>query len=405
MNMAEKIEVEEVPKGYKKTEIGILPENWEVIPILECCDFERGTEPGSKSYNRKGIGIPFIRVGNISKGQQELVYTTSDNVKLCDVRDILFALDGSPGAVAKGWKGAYASGIRKVVIKEEFNEKVYYDFLYYILQHPIVQDIITKHTTGVTILHASKSLNYIKIPLPPLQEQKKIAKILDKIRQAIELQDREIETWKKMKKAMMAKVFREGLHGEELKDTEIGKVPSMWEVAEFSHLVSKERIKVGKIKKEDYKSYGKIPIIDQSQQFIAGYSDNSELAYLGPLPIIIFGDHTLIFKFVDFPFILGADGAKIIIPNKRVVDPLFFYYALIHAPIKSRGYSRHYKYLKELKFPLPPLQEQKEIAHILSTIDKKIEIEKRRKEILEKLFKAMLHLFMTGKLRVKEVEI
>ena len=61
--------------------------------------------------------------------------------------------------------------------------------------------------------------------------------------------------------------------------------------------------------------------------------------------------------------------------------------------------------LKSLKIPRPPLPEQREIANILSTIDRKIEIEQRRKELLKQLFKTMLHKFMSGEIRLKEVEI
>ncbi|HID47876.1 MAG TPA: restriction endonuclease subunit S [Methanococcaceae archaeon] len=184
--------------GFKETEIGLIPEDWEVVPILDCCMFERGTEVGGKNYNSEGKGVPFIRVGNIAKGLQGLVYTTCKKVKLCKEEDILIALDGSPGAVARGWRGAYASGIRKVLIKPNWENKLSYDYLYFILQHPVVQDVIKTYTTGVTILHASKSLQYIKIPLPPLEEQRKIAHILRVVDKKIEVEKRRkevLETW------------------------------------------------------------------------------------------------------------------------------------------------------------------------------------------------------------------
>lgn len=63
------------------------------------------------------------------------------------------------------------------------------------------------------------------------------------------------------------------------------------------------------------------------------------------------------------------------------------------------------KDLKNILIPLPPLEEQKQIAHILSTVDKKIEIEQRKKQLLKELFKTMLHKLMRGEIRLKEVEV
>ncbi|MDQ7082658.1 MAG: hypothetical protein Q9N34_06680 [Aquificota bacterium] len=103
----------------------------------------------------------------------------------------------------------------------------------------------------------------------------------------------------------------------ELKDTEIGKIPAHWKVVRFDEAIIRKRIKVGKVKQKEYKAIGKHPIIDQGQKFIAGYTDREDLLYQGPLPVIIFGDHTRIWKFVDFPFVCGADGTKIIIPTYR----------------------------------------------------------------------------------------
>ena len=174
---------------------------------------------------------------------------------------------------------------------------------------------------------------------------------------------------------------------------------------QIRHSILKRRIKVGKIKQQEYKGFGKYPIIDQSQNYIAGFCDDDKKVYRGELPVIIFGDHTRVFKFVNFPFVGGADGVKVLIPNKEIYDPKFLFYAMLTLNISSRGYNRHYKLLREKKLPLPPLEEQKQIAHILSVVDKKIEVEQKRKQVLKELFKTMLHRLMSGEIRLKEVEI
>lgn len=116
-----------------------------------------------------------------------------------------------------------------------------------------------------------------------------------------------------------------------------------------------------KIKSSDYKEKGTYPVIDQSDNFIAGYWDNSEDVFKLTKPVTIFGDHTRCFKYVDFDFVLGADGVKILQPSDEF-NPKFFYYLIRNIEIKNLGYSRHYKELKEKQIPLPPLSLQEEIV-------------------------------------------
>ncbi|MDD5639117.1 MAG: restriction endonuclease subunit S, partial [Candidatus Pacebacteria bacterium] len=189
----------------QKSKLKFKNQKWGLVPILQYCDFERGTEPGSKSYNREGEGVPFIRVGNIAAQIQEQIYTTSKNIKLCDENDILIALDGSPGVVVRGFKGAHSSGIRKVIVKQP--DKLLKDFVYFVLQADSVQKIIEKYATGMTIKHASKSLEHLEIPLPPPSEQKKIVYVLDSIQDAIRAQEKIIEKTKELKKSLLNEIF------------------------------------------------------------------------------------------------------------------------------------------------------------------------------------------------------
>lgn len=113
---------------------------------------------------------------------------------------------------------------------------------------------------------------------------------------------------------------------------------------------------------------GNIPVVDQGQELIAGYvTDHARICRATP-PVIVFGDHTRIIKYVDFQFAMGADGTKVL-ASRNGDHPKYLYHALQAIPIPSAGYSRHYKFLKETKIPLPPLAEQKRIAGILDAAD------------------------------------
>ena len=154
----------------------------------------------------------------------------------------------------------------------------------------------------------------------------------------------------------------------EFRETEAGILPADWKCDNFNKATVRKRIKVGKVKARDYLPFGKYPIVDQSKDFIAGYWDDTGAVYDGELPIIIFGDHTRIFKFVDFRFVCGADGTKVIQPNTERIDPSFLFYSLQNIHLPSKGYNRHFTLLKEQFLPLPPLPEQRRIAAALNAI-------------------------------------
>ena len=137
-----------------------------------------------------------------------------------------------------------------------------------------------------------------------------------------------------------------------------------------------------KTKTRDYLDVGKYAIVDQGQDLIGGYSDDTNSLCGADLPVIIFGDHTKHLKFIDFPFCLGADGTKVLRPKADNIDEKYLFYFLQSIQLEDAGYSRHYKFLKEVKIPLPPLPEQKRIAAILDQADA---LRQKRKQALDHL--------------------
>jgi type I restriction enzyme S subunit len=184
-----------------------------------------------------------------------------------------------------------------------------------------------------------------------------------------------------------------------------GDLPKEWDVVKFDDAILKGRPKVGKVKSSEYLPFGRFPIVDQGQRFIAGYCDDEKGLYEGTLPVIVFGDHTRIFKFVDFPFLAGADGTQILLPNNQQFDPRFFFFALTLLNIPSRGYNRHFSLLRQKLLPKPPINEQRAIAHVLCTVQ-------RAKEVTEKVIAAtrqlkaslMKHLFTYGPVPLNQAD-
>ncbi len=125
-----------------------------------------------------------------------------------------------------------------------------------------------------------------------------------------------------------------------------------------------------KVQKGDYLTSGKYPIVDQGQQFIGGFSNDRSDLVKGEGPWIVFGDHTRALKFIETPFCMGADGVKVLrLKREGSADLKYIFHFLQHSNIPSAGYSRHYKFLKRLEIPLPPLDKQKRIATILDKAD------------------------------------
>ena len=127
-----------------------------------------------------------------------------------------------------------------------------------------------------------------------------------------------------------------------------------------------------KIAKSDYQTKGKYPIIDQSQDFVAGYTDD-ENALVEKNEYVVFGDHTKVIKYVDFPFAQGADGIKILKPKEEHVTAEFLYHVMCYLKMPDKGYSRHWTLVKEIQIPLPPHSVQKEIIAKIAVKQKAIE--------------------------------
>jgi type I restriction enzyme S subunit len=137
-----------------------------------------------------------------------------------------------------------------------------------------------------------------------------------------------------------------------------------WETKQFEDCLEKV-VYTRKIQRRDFLNEGKYPVISQEQDFINGYWNYSEDLFKIEKPIVVFGDHTQVLKYVDFDFVLGADGVKILLTHNGI-EPKFLYYFLQKINLGSLGYARHYRILKELEVSYPKaLPEQRRIVAIL----------------------------------------
>lgn len=164
----------------------------------------------------------------------------------------------------------------------------------------------------------------------------------------------------------------------------------------YKDLVKKVPIPVDKkTKQKDYLPNGMLPIIDQGQEMIGGYTDDSFKEIICDLPVIVFGDHTKAVKYIDFPFGAGADGIKVLQPKEGILPKYLFYttqYLVLR--LEDKGYARHYQYIEKKELEIPPTPEQARIVsrieELFSQLDNGVETLQKTKQQLAVYRQAVL---------------
>lgn len=163
-----------------------------------------------------------------------------------------------------------------------------------------------------------------------------------------------------------------------------------WKILPFEEVIADVSGGNMKTPQGEFLPEGQFAIIDQGKELISGYANEEMRLCHADLPVIIFGDHTRCFKYVDFPFCMGADGVKVLRP-KIDANVKYLYYYLRQLHITNAGYSRHFKYLKQSEVVLPPLDEQKRIADIL---DRAEALRDKRQTTLDQLDELIKSVFL-----------
>lgn len=141
-------------------------------------------------------------------------------------------------------------------------------------------------------------------------------------------------------------------------------IPEKWKWIHFSEAIETVSTKLFQIKSKEVLDKGLYPVVSQSKEILDGYSDNkNKLIPESKLPIILFGDHTRVLKYIDYRFIVGADGTKLLRVKNPALYPKYVYMALkwLINLTRERGYSRHFQFIKCVYLPCPPLEEQQRI--------------------------------------------
>ena len=413
-----------VANGYKKTEIGVIPEEWEVKSLSEIGSFSKG-----KGISKNEIvksGIPCMRYAEIYteyniilKNIKSFINEKSAlNSKKIINGDILFASSGET-LDDIGKSVAFIDNFEVYVGGDTviLSPTIKYNslFISFQLNSASVRTQLRKLGQGSSIVHIySSGLEKVKIPLPPLKEQEKIADILSTADEKIDIIALQIAKTEELKKGLLQKLLSEGIGHTEFKNSELGKIPKNWEVKQikdFSIIVTGNTPPT-----KDIKNYGtEYPWItptdigSKKNIFIGGRSLSSQgYSKARQLPkntilitsIASIGKNAILKK-------QGSCNQQInaILPSDNHISE-YVYYWFENNISKIIGLAGQTAVLminktdfSKIKIPLPPLKEQKQIADILSTVDEKLEVLRAKKEKYEKLKIALSQKLLSGKIR------
>jgi type I restriction enzyme S subunit len=428
---------------FKQKEIGMIPKDWGVVTLRDVVDNDDDIVAGPfgsnlKVSDYKENGIPIIRLQNIERNNfvyKDIKYVSqkkAEELKYHSFRagDIVLAKLGDPIGKTSIVPSSLERGIvvADVVRIRISTRRVSSFFVEYILNSPISTVQLQKETIGTTRPRVNIfQIRNLKIPLPPLPEQKKIAEILSTVDQGIEKVDEAIKKTQRLKNGLMQTLLTKGIQKgkfkiQDFKDTEIGRIPKEWEIAQLMEVadINKESVDPERKFPDTKFLYVDIDTVENGTGIITGAKEIiGENAPSRARRVIHFNDvlmstvrpYLKAFAIVPEKFHnqICSTGFAVLTCKERI-SPLYLLYSLFSSSVIEQCnkimVSGQYPALntsqvEKIKIPIPSLAEQQKIAEILSTVDKRIESLRNRKKKLERVKKGLMEDLLTGRKRVK----
>jgi len=394
--------------NYKQTEIGRIPKEWELIKFREVFSYIKGKKPAELIDEYKGNYLPYLSTEYLRENKATKFARISEDVISINKGDLILLWDGSnAGEFFIGKEGILSSTMVKLQLKKENINSV---FVFYLLK--IKEYYLSGLTRGTGVPHVDKNvLENLTLLLPPLPEQQKIAEILSTVDSAIEKVNQAIEKTQRLKKGLMQELLTKGIGHKEFKDTEIGRIPKEWEVVRLKESEEIELIMGQSPPGKSYNKEGKgLPFIQGKAEFgnmypspILWTTQPTKIAEEGDVLISVrapVGDVNI----CPYRLCIGRGLAAVRIKKGSNIF-YFYWFQKEKQHIENIGKGSTFKAvtkdeLSNLFIPFPPLPEQQKIAEILSTVDKRLELLRAKKEKLERIKKGLMNDLLTGKRRV-----
>ncbi|HEX9667811.1 MAG TPA: restriction endonuclease subunit S [Thermodesulfobacteriota bacterium] len=412
-------------ENFGQTDAKSLSNEWEIKSLDDesLVELIMGQSPPSSTYNKEKNGLPFLQ-GKMEFGEiypSPTVYC-SEPVKVAEKNDILISVRAPVGEVnISPSKVCIGRGLAAIRCK---SNRLSHSFLFYYFKHNSKR--FEAISTGSTFKAVRKNdLESFELPIPPLPEQKKIAEILSTVDKAIEKVDEDIEKTQRLKRGLMQELLTGRWNPvdsrqarREFKQTEIGNIPKEWEVVKIKNL---GKVITGKTPATSNKAYwnGDVPFVTPADMGETNYVYKTEryVSEVGAKRIgfILPKDAVLV---VCIGSTIGKTGLTYTncITNQQIntiicsegINSYYVYYAITFKNqfLKSFSGTAAVPIIKKSLFEifrlsLPSLPEQKKIAEILSTVDKRLELLRKKREKLVRVKKGLMNDLLSGKRRVK----
>ena len=263
----------------------------------------------------------------------------------------------------------------------------------YILYEPWVAKELKKKATGISVLGISKSnLLNLKIKLPPLDEQEKIAEILSTWDEAINLTINLIESKKQFKKAIMQNLLTAKIRFPQFKDE--------WKFTKLGNLLDYEQPTQYLVSDENYDNGFGTPVLTAGKTFILGYTNETKGIFQDNLPVIIFDDFTTATQFVNFPFKVKSSAMKILKQKNTMVNIRLVYEMMQMINFVASDHKRYWiSEFQDLEIKLPNLNEQQKIAEVLTACDDEINLLNLKLENLKRQKQGLMQKLLKGEMR------
>ncbi|QUH31391.1 restriction endonuclease subunit S [Vallitalea guaymasensis] len=419
-----------VKEGYKNTELGEIPVDWEVKQLKEICigNCEYGINAAAKEFENGSIR--YLRITDINNNynlsNKEIKTVNANESDICKYilkeKDIVFARTGN--TTGKSYLYNKKDGIlvfAGFLIKFSIDSKMYNaKFLKYYVQSTnywkwVKRMSLRSGQPGIN----SKEYSLLQVPVPPLPEQQKIAFILSTVDQHIEETEALIEKTKELKIGLMRKLLTKGIGHTEFKKTEVGEIPVEWEVKKLREVSEVVSGGTPSTNKQTFWLDGNIPwatptditsrskyIRETNKNITYDGLKNSSANLLPVGSILMTSRATIGEKSINTVPIATNQGFKSFV-CKQSLNNEFLYYLidtliprLINLSSGSTFLEISKKEVENMKIQYPPLKEQIKIGGILLVIDDEIEEYNNKKEKLQYLKKGLMQQLLTGKKRV-----
>jgi type I restriction enzyme S subunit len=380
----------DVMEGYKKTEVGVIPEEWGVKNICDVAEVVGGGTPSTftqKYWNGHINWFTPTEIGFNKYSYESLRKITEEGLKdssakLLPIGTILLTSRASIGDVSILKVPASTNqGFQSLIA----NENIDNEFLYYLIS--TLKNTLIKYASGSTFLEISPNkLKSIVVPIPPTRaEQTAIATTLKDADALITRLEKLIDKKRNIKQGAMQEL---------LKPKEGGEVKKLGDFLDY------EQPTKYLVEDTEYKDHNQTPVLTAGKSFILGYT-NEEIGIFKNLPVIIFDDFTTASKFVDFPFKVKSSAMKMLKPKNEIVNLKFVFELMQTIKFDSIDHKRYWiSEYQNIEVIVPKPEEQTRITNIFFDMDAEIEALEKKLEKYKMLKQGMMQELLTGKTRL-----